>query len=226
MKLTKKIVSLAAVLALSCTFAVSAAELTMGNIAEADGAYSVGITATGVAETDQYTVLVYKISDEGIADEIASATIPAPSNANITYINQDAFATIKADDAYTIAFALGANVKGDGTYKVMVGGTGVATAAVGYFEIGEDAPTYKIGDANGDGVISITDAAHIANYLLGAAAIDGKYVAEVTSVTGGLVVGDANSDGAISITDAAHVANYLLGAAAIDGFYVNGSAAN
>lgn len=208
MKLTKKIVSLASVLALSCTFAVSAAEVAInGDIAEADGAYSVNLTTTA-AETDQYTVLVYKISDEGIADEIATATIPAPSSSNITYINQDAFSTIKADDAYTIAFALGANVAGDGTYKVMVGGTGIATAAVGYFEVGEDAPAYKLGDANADGIVNISDATAIVEAILAGSPL----------TYGGA---DVNEDGTIgNISDATAIVEYILAGKVVDGSIV------
>lgn len=202
MKLTKKIVSLAAVLALSCTFAVSAAPTVAinGDIADpVDGTYSVNLTTTDVAETDQYTVLVYKVSEEGIMDEIASATLPAPSSSNITYINQDTFATLKAGDAYTIAFALGANVEGDGTYKVMVGGTGVATAAVGYFEIGEDAPAIKYGDVTGDGDITTDDALLILQVALGA------------ERTFDLAVGDVVVDGDITTEDALNTLKVALG---------------
>lgn len=193
MKLTKKIVSLASVLALSCTFAVSAAEVTMGDIAEADGAYSVGLTATGVAETDQYTVLVYKVSDEGIMDEIASAELPVPSNTNITYINQDAFSTIKlsGSDAYSIAFALGANVNGEGTYKVLVGGTGVAIAAEGYFEVGGESDDIIYGDVDGDGEITTEDALIILQ-VAGGATVEGYQ----------LVVGDVDCDSDTTTEDA------------------------
>ncbi len=199
MKLTKKIVSLASALALSCTFAVSAAEVAItGDIVEVDGAYSVNLTTTA-AETDQYTVLVYKVSEEGIMDEIASATLPAPSSSNITYINQDTFATLKAGDAYTIAFALGANVEGDGTYKVMVGGTGVATAAVGYFEIGEDAPAIIYGDVTGDGEITTDDALEILKVALGSA------------MGFELAAGDVDANGEITTDDALNTLKVALG---------------
>ena len=196
MKLTKKIVSLAAVLALSCTFAVSAAEVAInGDIVEADGAYSVNLT-TDAAETDQYTVLVYKISDEGIADEIATATIPAPSNENITYINQDTFSTIKlsGSDAYSIAFALGANVKGDGTYKVMVGGTGIATAAVGYFEVGAGSDDVLYGDVDGSGEVDAIDAAWILTKA-----------ADSSTVLDNEAAADVDASGEIDAIDAAWI---------------------
>lgn len=210
MKLTKKIVSLAAVLALSCTFAVSAENTAKtvainGDIAEASGSYSVNLTTTA-AETDQYTVLVYRVGDNGIMDTVATATLPAPSNSNITYINQDAFSTIKMTDseAYTIAFALGA-VKTDGVYKVMVGGTGIATAAVGYFEVGAAAPTYTLGDCDGYEGITIGDAEAIINHLIGAAALTGD----------NLLAADCDGFDGISVGDAEAIVNYLIGAGTI-----------
>lgn len=212
MKLTKKIVSLAAVLALSCTFAVSAAPTVAINgdiAAPVDGTYSVNLTTTDVVETNQYTVLVYRVGDNGIMDTVATATLPAPSNTNITYINQDAFSTIKmtGSEAYTIAFALGA-VKTDGVYKVMVGGTGVATAAVGYFEVGAAAPAYKLGDANADGIVNISDATAIVEAILAGSPL----------TYGGA---DVNEDGTIgNISDATAIVEYILAGKVVDGSIV------
>lgn len=206
MKLTKKIVSLAAVLALSCTFAVSAAPTVAINgdiAAPVDGTYSVNLTTTDVVETNQYTVLVYRVGDNGIMDTVATATLPAPSNTNITYINQDAFSTIKlsGSDAYSIAFALGA-VKTDGVYKVMVGGTGVATAAVGYFEVGAAAPAGIMGDINGDKEVTPADAADAISIYFGAKTID-----EATKA-----IADVNKDGEITPADAADIISAYFGA--------------
>ena len=200
MKLTKKIVSLAAVLALSCTFAVSA--VTLDTSSELDialdsetGVYTVDVPASGVAETDQYTVLVYKIGDNSI-DTAETDTFAAPSSSTITYIDQDSFSTISADDAYTIAFSLGA-VDGDGTYTVIVGGTGVATAAVGYFEIGgTDEPEYTLGDVDGNGVINATDAGWVLK----------KYADSTTVLPCGVdAAADVVGNGTINATDAGWV---------------------
>ena len=208
MKLTKKIVSLAAVLALSCTFAVSA--VTLDTSSELDialdsetGVYTVDVPASGVAETDQYTVLVYKIGDNSI-DTAETDTFAAPSSSTITYIDQDSFSAISADDAYTIAFSLGA-VDGDGTYTVIVGGTGVATAAVGYFEIGEDAPQYTLADCDGFEGITIGDAEAIINYLIGAGTLEGN----------NLLAADCDGFEGITIGDAETIINYLIGAGTI-----------
>lgn len=233
MKTFKKVVSLVSALAVTCAFAASAAPaITMGDITEAstEGAYTAAFTTSDVATDAQVTVLVYKLTEStGELTAVESAVLPLQTN--ITYVNQGAindtsYVTMTADDAYTIAFALGA-VDGDGTYKVLVGGTGVATAASGTFVVGEAAPTYVLGDADGDGEITVTDASYIARFLLGAVAIDEKYVSDVdlTAPTGELCRADADGDGALTVTDSSYVARYLLGAVAIDGYFVDGTAA-
>lgn len=209
MKLTKKIVSLAAVLALSCTFAVSAATFnstTAAVEAKTDG-YSVTVPVTAAEANDQYTILVYRIGDNGVFDLVTGAAInaesgavqAAPSNSTITYINQDSFGTITPDVAYTLAFALGANVNSNGQYKVLVGGTGVTTAAVGYFEVGAAAPTYKYGDVIADGEITIDDALEILKVALGG------------DMTFEKAVGDVIADGEITIDDALNTLKVALG---------------
>ena len=159
MKLTKKIVYLVSVLALSCTFAVSAAEVSITEITEADGTYSVALSTTDVASTDQYTVLVYRTGENGILSDdgtlVEGATTVAASSSNITYINQDDFSTLTDS---TIEFELGP-VSSDGVYAVSVGGTDVSTAAVSYFEIGEaaaDEPTVTYVTNNPTGVTCFT----------------------------------------------------------------------
>ena len=57
----------------------------------------------------------------------------------------------------------------------------------------------KIGDTNGDGKISITDAVAIVNYILGNPSAN--YVAEAS---------DVNGDGRTSITDAVAIVNKIL----------------
>ena len=58
---------------------------------------------------------------------------------------------------------------------------------------------YQLGDTNGDGKISITDAVAIVNYILGNASA--SYVAEAS---------DVNGDGKTSITDAVAIVNKIL----------------
>lgn len=61
------------------------------------------------------------------------------------------------------------------------------------------------GDANGDGVVDIRDAARISQYLVGLATIEEKYMPQA----------DANADGAVDIRDAARISQYLAGLATI-----------
>ena len=55
------------------------------------------------------------------------------------------------------------------------------------------------GDANGDGIVSITDAIAVVNYILGNASDD--FVFEAA---------DMNGDGFVTITDVVHVVNIIL----------------
>lgn len=61
---------------------------------------------------------------------------------------------------------------------------------------------YVIGDANGDGKVSIQDVIRIANYLVGNATLNKD-------------AADANGDSKISIQDVIRIANYLVGNAVL-----------
>ena len=76
----------------------------------------------------------------------------------------------------------------DGTYVIADG------------EITIDAEDFLRGDANGDGVVDIDDAARVAQYLLKLSEIKSEHMLQA----------DANNDGAVDIDDAARIAQYLL----------------
>jgi hypothetical protein len=60
-------------------------------------------------------------------------------------------------------------------------------------------PGYTVGDANGDGIIDVTDAIYVLNYLFkGGPAPDP------------LEAGDANCDSIVDVTDAIFILNYLF----------------
>ena len=61
-------------------------------------------------------------------------------------------------------------------------------------------PSFKRGDANGDGVINVTDIVFLINYLF-----------NETSPPDPLWLGDANSDGKVDIVDIVFLINYLFG---------------
>lgn len=204
MKLTKRVMSLATAMAVTCAFAVSAAPAIGNPTTELNAEtskYEATFTAADMAADAQITILVYKLDADGTTGEPVMTTVPASSN--ITYINQDVITEFAADDAYTIAFALGA-INGDGTYKVLVGGTGVGVAGVGTFEVGEDAPEYTLGDANNDGTIDIFDATFIVSYLNGAATLEIEAAADVDGAKG------------VDIFDATRLVSYLNGAAELE----------
>ena len=56
-----------------------------------------------------------------------------------------------------------------------------------------------LGDVNGDGVVNITDAIGLVNYILG------KSTFEVNELAA-----DVNEDGAVNITDAIAIVNLIL----------------
>jgi len=60
-------------------------------------------------------------------------------------------------------------------------------------------PCYVVGDANGDGQVSITDAVAIVNYILGNQSLNFDFKAA-----------DVNNDSKITITDAVGVVNIIL----------------
>ena len=61
-------------------------------------------------------------------------------------------------------------------------------------------PDYVLGDANGDGKVTITDAVYVVNYILGQPAAD--FCEEAA---------DLNGDNNITITDAVMIVNIILG---------------
>lgn len=79
-----------------------------------------------------------------------------------------------------------------------------ATVASG--EIIIDAEDFLRGDANGDGVVDVRDAARISQSLVGLATIEeGKCMLQA----------DANADDTVDVRDAARVSQYLVGLATI-----------
>jgi hypothetical protein len=56
------------------------------------------------------------------------------------------------------------------------------------------------GDANNDGVVNLTDAIYLLNYLFKGGSSPTPY----------LCVGDANNDDAVNLTDAINILNYLF----------------
>lgn len=119
------------------------------------------------------------------------------------YTMQDAVLGGKDGEVAKITISLPADVKA-GKYPIIINHSEVAYSSTN--EIHETVKStltvkdYIVGDANGDGIISITDVSTIASYLLGGspAGFNAK-------------AADANKDGTVSITDVSTLASQLLG---------------
>lgn len=83
--------------------------------------------------------------------------------------------------------------------------TDVTTVTTSNGEITINGGNFLRGDANGDGVVDISDTSMISQYLVGLVTIDDKYKLQA----------DANNDGNIDISDASMISQFLVGLATI-----------
>lgn len=119
------------------------------------------------------------------------------------YTMQDAVLSGKDGEVAKITISLPSDVKA-GNYPIIINHSEVAYSSTN--EIHETVKStltikdYIVGDANGDGIISITDVSTIASYLLGGSPAGFNANAA-----------DANKDGTVSITDVSTLASLLLG---------------
>ncbi len=178
---------------------VSAAVAAMTGVM-ATGALAADITAEWNAETQ--SVVITGAEDKGDANTILvlatnedGSVLTEVTESDIKQINEqsDAYTTVKVGDLPA------------GTYEVRVGGDGTVDSAL--FNVGSgDSPYYddgtrKVGDANTDGGISITDVSAIST-MISTNTYESKDAMEAA---------DANDDGGVSVTDATAIANYLAG---------------
>ena len=157
--MTKKVVALSATFAMAASFAASAATIS-GVTATANSADDITVTYThDIAADGQATILVYE-GDTPFADGTGD---------NVGYINQDT-----ATGSFT--FAMRDTLvpqTGSKEFKVLVGGTDVATAGTATFALGNAAPatTYSISGTVGD-VMNFGDGEFAADTAAYAASID------------------------------------------------------
>ena len=140
-------------------------DLTITPGANADAEVTVGFT-TDLASTDQVTILVYKLGEEGAATQI--------TDANIAFIDQFE----KGDNSSVNFYIRSGEGFGPGTYKVLMGGTGVAKAAEG---------TFTISDGGSGGVVNevagtITSNVKISTITTGIEDIDNSAVYTIALV--------------------------------------------
>lgn len=173
--LTKKALSLAMAMAMAGSFAVSAATIAITD-ADTSTADVIDVADTGTTTvkvpfttdiTDQLTVLLYKVDTENDL---------GPTQDNIGYINQvaaddtDIIVTETVDEATVTSFSFPMNddnltedgtAIAPGTYKILVGGTGITEAmTAGVLVVTEDTATLY-GDVDGNGTIDAIDASWV-----------------------------------------------------------------
>ncbi len=200
--LTKKALSLAMAIAMAGSFAVSAATINITDAdANAENGINVADTETAMVKvpfttdiTDQLTVLLYKVDTENDL---------GPTEGNIGYINQvaandtDIIVTEtvgEGDEAKTVtSFSFPMNddnvTEGKinpGTYKILVGGTGITTAMeAGVLVVTEQQATIVWGDVDGVTGVSLNDAIMVLKKSMNASfELTNAAAADVDGVTG------------------------------------------
>lgn len=192
-KLTKTLLSVAAVSALTAAMAASASAMTA---TYADGTVTLAdITATGASQT------MIILNDD--ATTITDTTI-------VKAIDQ------KDDGSSFTTVPVG--TLADGTYYVRIGGSEGTMQKVS-FTVGEVTPPageteeIKIGDVNSDTLCNMSDATAIAQKSVGVSTEQNTKVGTERTTTDGtpIKVGDVNSDTLCNMSDATAVAQKSVG---------------
>lgn len=190
--LTKKALSLAMAIAMAGSCMAFASGVTIGEVKD-EGTTTVNIPYT-TTETDQLTVIVYEVADKN------DDALPAIDT--IGYINQFDAPAMEADATEatgTITFTMkddfvAGDVLADGTYKIIMGGTGVGEAAVAYLVVGEEEVTIIYGDVNDDKIVDAIDASWVLTK-----------VAESSTVLANEAAADVDASGVIDAIDASWI---------------------
>ncbi len=158
--------------------------------AEAGESFANGVLVSDVVKTEGNNVTL------AVAWASADA-VNVDAQAELANVDFKVAETATGDVPITVAVAALTN---DGNSEA-----DVDTITVGNGEITIDAEDFLRGDANGDGVVDIRDAARVSQYLLNMATIENENLGKA----------DANADNAVDIRDAARISQYLLNMAEI-----------
>ena len=163
------------------------------------------------------------IADAKVGQKITLTAIVLPEDAedkSVTWNSSDTdVAIVDANGVVTII--------GEGS-AVITATTNDGTNLSATCEIKVPHVDILLGDANGDGIIDVSDITMVASYILGHnpqgivlqnADANGDKVIDVTAITqiakiileGEVVLGDANGDGVVDVSDITSVAAYILG---------------
>ena len=190
-KLTKTILSVAAVSALTAAMAVSASAMTARYEAGVDGGVSKVILEDVQSTGNSQTILILNENAEVISE----------TNAN------DVVEAIDQKDGGGVFTEVPVNPLSEGvTYYVRIGGTELVDGTIQQttFKAGEDEDTPNtrlLGDVDGNGDINVNDVPPIVNHVLGKALLTGDDFKAADT--------DPNND--VNVNDVPPIVNFVLG---------------
>lgn len=170
-----------------------------------------------VAAADATGADCYAKAGTSFADGVLVSDVVKEEGNNVTLAVAWASATpvtvTEAANMATVDFAVADTATGDIPITVSLAAltsdgsalTDVTTVTTSNGEITINGGNFLRGDANGDGVVDISDTSMISQYLVGLVTIDDKYKLQA----------DANNDGNIDISDASMISQFLVGLATI-----------
>lgn len=170
-----------------------------------------------VAAADATGADCYAKAGTSFANGVLVSDIVKEEGNNVTLAVAWASATpvtvTEAANMATVDFAVADTATGDIPITVSLAAltsdgsalTDVTTVTTSNGEITINGGNFLRGDANGDGVVDISDTSMISQYLVGLVTIDDKYKLQA----------DANNDGNIDISDASMISQFLVGLATI-----------
>ena len=170
-------------------------ELALTEYNSTDNTISVDVTKSSVLTDD--TVL---------GDQVTVVIVPASAEtldeANIYYINQDAFGN---KEAILVNMGIKGKELAKGDYLVKLGGSnGVIKTAK--FTVGSQGELIQLGDVTLDGAVDVGDINPIIQHILGAEVLTGKQ----------FKAADTTKDNAIDVGDINPVIQHILGATILE----------
>ncbi len=144
--------------------------------------------------------------DTVLGDQVTVVIVPASAEtldeANIYYINQDAFGN---KEAILVNMGIKGTELAKGDYLVKLGGSnGVIKTAK--FTVGSQGELIQLGDVTLDGVVNVGDINPVIQHILEAEILTGKT----------FVAGDTTQDKVINVGDINPIIQHILGAATLE----------
>ena len=152
------------------------------------------------------TDIIMLTDDTVLGDQVTVVIVPASAEtldeANIYYINQDAFGN---KEAILVNMGIKGKELAKGDYLVKLGGSnGVIKTAK--FTVGSQGELIQLGDVTLDGAVDVGDINPIIQHILGAEVLTGKQ----------FKAADTTKDNAIDVGDINPVIQHILGATILE----------